>query len=45
MMRDIAAIYSGYWTQGTLSALPLEELVAEHQGAIKRYNLMNGIKD
>ncbi|CAL4868223.1 hypothetical protein MMA231_02498 [Asticcacaulis sp. MM231] len=42
-MRDLAAIF--HWSPGTMCAMTFQELMEHHAGAIKRYNLMNGIKD
>lgn len=42
MMADIAAVF--HWQRESLEALPIEELFRWHARAIKRYNLMNGIK-
>lgn len=42
-MADIAAIYG--WQADYLYGLPLDELLAHHRRAIRRYQLMNGIEE
>lgn len=43
MAADIAAIF--HWQPDYLFGLPIDELIAHHRRALRRYELMNGIED